>query len=105
MLRKFIEDNKHEEWFRPVAVLGILLIIAIGMGLFDEIKSRLTEPEETKIVESTDAEDDTDDDRDGNFLTDFLYENKTHLILIVGITAALGVIEHKKKADQKLKER
>lgn len=106
MLKKFIEDNKHEEWFRPAAILIILLVIALGVGLFDEIKYRLM-PEETEIVESADSDAKAEDEKesDGNFLTDFIYENKTHIILIIGITAALGVVEYKKKAALKLKER
>lgn len=105
MLKKFIEENKHEEWFRPAAVLIILLVIALGVGLFDEIKYRLMP--ETEIVESADSDSKTEDEKesDGNFLTDFIYENKTHIILIIGIMAALGVVEYKKKAALKLKER
>lgn len=106
MLKKFVEDNKHEEWFRPAAVIGILLILAIGVSIFDNIRSKFEENNtETEIVETAEerSSDETEEDT-GNIVIEILYENKMHIILLICVTAALGVVQYKKKAELELKE-
>ena len=77
-LKEFIEKYKGERWFRPVIVLVISLVIAVGIGIYNDIMN--PQPKEPPISE--------------NVIISLFYENRVH-ILLIGVTAfSLAYISH-----------
>lgn len=84
-LKEFIEKYKGESWFRPVIVLIISLVIAVGIGIYDDITN--PKPKEPPI--ST------------NMVINLFYENRVH-ILLFGVTFfSLAYISHSNDLNRK----
>ena len=84
-LKEFIGKYKGESWFRPVIVLIISLLIAVGIGIYNDIMN--PQPEEPPVSANT--------------VLNLFYENRVH-ILLFGVTVfSLAYISHNNDLNRK----
>ncbi len=84
-LKEFIEKYKGESWFRPVIVLIISLVIAVGIGIYDDITN--PKPKEPPISTNT--------------VLNLIYENRVHILLIGATAFSLAYISHSNDLNRK----
>lgn len=96
-LADFWGKHKNERFFKAKILIAVLVIAIFAVRAFDIGNSRETETEtaaETEGSEETEEEPVT--------IEKILYDNKAHIIIFVGLTAALAVVKLKQK--HKIKE-
>lgn len=87
-IKSFFDRYKGEKWFRYVAVIAVLVILAAIVSAVDDFRNKDEKPpdtEETSIV------------------NDFIEDSAVHILLICAISGGLAYVKH---ADElKLKEK
>lgn len=96
MIREWISRYKDRYWFKYVAILTVLVVLAFAVNMYSKYKEKLEAPL-TEAAEETSANSAEKQEEKKDFLADFLKNNKLHLIGISGIAVGLAVIDHKKK--------
>lgn len=96
MIKEWISRYKNRYWFKYVAILAVLIVLAFAANIYSKYKEKPEVPiaEETEEISDSAAD---EQEKKEDSLTDFLKNNKLHLIGISGIAVGLAVIEHKKK--------
>lgn len=97
-LADFREKHKNERFFKAKILIAVLVIAIFAVRAFDIGSSRETETEtaaETENSEETEEEEPVTIEK-------ILYDNKAHIIIFVGLTAALAVVKLNQK--HKIKE-
>lgn len=97
MIREWISRYKDRYWFKYVAILVVLIALAFAANMYSKYKEKPEEAAVTEAAEETSASAAEEQEKKDDYLTDFLKNNKLHLIGITGIAVGLAVIDHKKK--------
>lgn len=96
-LSEFNEAQKKKPNYKAKVLIVVLVILAFGAQIYDNYRTeKENETAKTAAMEEAAEED------ENRGLSEILYENKTHIILFLGLTAALAVVKYRE--TQKLKE-
>ena len=80
-------------------LIVVLVIINFAVQIYDNYRS---ERENGGTSETAAVEEAAEEEDEHTELSDVIYENKTHIILFLGLTADLAVVKHQQ--IQQLKE-
>lgn len=97
-IKDFISENKKEPWFRYVAIIAVMLLVAVGVNQWREWQEK-KQAEEAGIVLV--EEDDTEEEP--SLLEQFWDTSKAHFVMFGILTALLIAVRVKKSV--KLEER
>ncbi len=109
MLQKlisFIDKYRHELWFKYVAIIGILVIGAIGLQIYSSVNTPQTvNTAENAAVEEMEGENpsNTAKPKKKGFIESLWDSIKWHLLIFAGLALALGIVRYIKSV--RLKER
>ncbi len=97
-LKKWYSEHKDKPLFKAKLLLVVLIILSIGVSIFNNYRDeKEAANEETSVTETVTEETEKED-----FLLDFWENSKVHFIVFIGLAAALAVVKCRQK--QKLKE-
>lgn len=97
-LKKWYTEHKDKPLFKAKLLLVVLIILSIGVSIFNNYRNeKEAANEETSVTETVTEETEKED-----FLLDFWENSKVHFIVFVGLAAVLAVVKCRQK--QKLKE-
>ncbi len=97
-LKKWYTEHKDKPLFKAKLLLVVLIILSIGVSIFNNYRDeKEAANEETSVTETVTEETEKED-----FLLDFWENSKVHFIVFMGLAAALAVVKCRQK--QKLKE-
>ncbi len=97
-LKKWYTEHKDKPLFKAKLLLVVLIILSIGVSIFNNYRDeKEAANEETSVTETVTEETEKED-----FLLDFWENSKVHFIVFIGLAAALAVVKCRQK--QKLKE-
>lgn len=97
-LKKWYTEHKDKPLFKAKLLLVVLIILSIGVSIFNNyLDEKRAIDEETSVTETVTEETEKED-----FLLDFWENSKVHFIVFMGLAAALAVVKCRQK--QKLKE-
>ena len=97
-LKKWYTEHKDKPLFKAKLLLVVLIILSIGVSIFNNYRDeKEAANEETSVTETVTEETEKED-----FLLDFWENSKVHFIVFMGLAAALAVVQCRQK--QKLKE-
>ncbi|MGN0551998.1 MAG: hypothetical protein ACI4I1_01360 [Oscillospiraceae bacterium] len=98
---KWVCEHKDEPSFKYTAIIIVLIVLAIGVQIFDNIR---TEWETKEAVESVVSENvpEEDESEKENAVIEFLDNSKLHFFLlgVTGITLAYTEHRHKHKIKE-----
>lgn len=95
-LSEFNEAQKKKPNYKAKVLIVVLVILAFGVQIYDNYRTE----KENETAQTSAAEEAKEDEHTG--ISEILYENKAHIILFLGLTAALAVVKYRE--TQKLKE-
>ncbi|MGN0599350.1 MAG: hypothetical protein ACI4JK_05585 [Oscillospiraceae bacterium] len=98
---KWVCEHKDEPSFKYTAIIIVLIVLAIGVQIFDNIRTEWETKEAVESVVSENVPEEEDNEKE-NAVIEFLDNSKLHVFLlgVTGIT--LAYVEHRKK--HKIKE-
>ncbi len=97
-LKKWYSEHKDKPLFKAKLLLVVLIILSIGISIFNNYRDeKESANEETSVTETVTEETEKED-----FLLYFWENSKVHFIVFMGLAAALAVVKCRQK--QKLKE-
>ncbi len=97
-LKKWYTEHKDKPLFKAKLLLVVLIILSIGVSIFNNYRDeKEAANEETSVTETVTEETEKED-----VLMDFWENSKVHFIVFMGLAAALAVVKCRQK--QKLKE-
>ncbi len=97
-LKKWYTEHKDKPLFKAKLLLVVLIILSIGVSIFNNYRDeKEAANEETSVTETVTEETESED-----ILLDFWENSKVHFIVFMGLAAALAVVKCRQK--QKLKE-
>ena len=87
-VRDFIIRYKKEKWFRYLAVIVVLVILAFIAGIVDDFRHKDEKPPDTEVT---------------SIVSDFFEDSAVHILLICAISGGLAYVKHSE--ELKLKEK
>lgn len=98
-VRNWYNANKDVPLFKAKLLLVFLIILAIAVNYFCNVRDR---QETAEMNEETSVTETVTEETDKDFLAVFIDNSKAHLTVFLGLSAALAAVKHRDK--QKLKE-
>lgn len=87
-VKGFIDRYKKERWFRNLAILSILIVLAAIVSAVDDFRNKDEKPPDTEVT---------------SIVSDLFEDSAVHILLICAISGGLAYVKH---ADElKLKEK
>ncbi len=96
-IMSFISENKKEPWFRYVAIIVVMLIIALGINKYHEWQDE-KEAEAAGIVQTEEEK-----EQQTSLIEQFWDTSKAHFVMFGILTVLLIIVKYKKSV--KLEER
>lgn len=98
---KWVCEHKDEPSFKYTAIIIVLIVLAIGVQIFDNIRTEWETKEAAESVVSENVSEENENEKE-NAVIEFLDNSKLHIFLlgVTGIT--LAYTEHRNK--HKIKE-
>lgn len=95
-IKKWVCEHKDEPFFKHTVLIIVLIILAIGAQLYDNIRSEWENEvdAETAVTEEVSEEEDGEKE---NAVTEFLDNSKVHIFLLLVTGTALVITERNQK--------
>ena len=87
-IEDFSKRFKNEKWFRPLAVITVLIVLAVAISIYNDLTSEKEKPPDTE---------------DTSLIDDIFEDSAAHVVMICGLSITLAFMEHDK--ELKLREK
>lgn len=107
MIREFINKYRDRYWFKYVAILAVLIVLAFAANMYSKYKEKPEAAVSMETVEETAAGNEKKPRQEQNSGKEPEYTihiGAGHIIMLTGLTIAYGVVVYKKE-NKKLKEK
>lgn len=100
-IKKWVREHKSEPYFRYTVIIVVLIILAIGAQIFDNIRTEWENEAAAETAVTEKAPEENDDEKE-NAVIEFLDNSRIHIFLLglTGITLAYAEHHNKPKIKE-----
>lgn len=100
-IKKWVCEHKNEPYFRYTVIIVVLIILAIGAQIFDNIRTEWENEAAAETAVTEEVPEENDDEKE-NAVIEFLDNSKIHIFLLIVTGTALAYADHYK--EHRIKE-
>lgn len=90
-IKKWVCEHKNEPTFKYTVIIIVLIILAIGVQIFDNIRTKW---ENETAAETAVTEEISKEEEKTNAVIEFLDNSKVHIFLLIVTGTALVCVKH-----------